>query len=334
MTKYLLICSMVFFLSCKKETTPIPAPPPPVFEQADWQTVVDTLKGQYFQGLSGANGNELFVNLWRGWNGLGPSEEPRAMISQDNGTSWTFVNANSGLPSGWTYMQRHKNFIFAGTVEKGLFRSADNGNTWQPLNNNGWIWPNIILSNGNQLFVSDLRLDKSFVSDDDGATWRLAYPEYLRVANFSGNNILAIQRGIILESNNLGNTWRKDSSFLTQLNLSFGDTPGGVSIWKKEDVIYAALSEGVYVKRSGTGNPWVKISSALKETIFLCFETDGTIIVQENYSNRIMYSSDNGNTWRKFNTNKISGRIWNMVKSGKFIFAGGEYGLFKRQVEK
>jgi hypothetical protein len=59
-------------------------------------------------------------------------------------------------------------------------------------------------------------------------------------------------------------------------------------------------------------------------------EIDGKIIIQEQVSNMLYYTDDYGKSWTNFGN--MDGRLWNIVKSGKYLFASGEFGLFKRQI--
>lgn len=315
-------------MSCTKNIDPTPVVSKPIFEKFSWIDAIDTLKGQYFQGIDNSKSNELFVNLWRGWHGGGPTQEPTTLISFDNGSSWKSVANGSGLPRTWTYVQRHANKLFAGTPDKGLFKSDDNGLTWQPSITNNWIWPEIIKSSDSRLIISDFRLEKTYSTDDNGLTWRLIYPTFLKVITISQSNILAMNRGVILQSNDWGNTWATDNS----LNVQLGGNQGSLGIVKKADTLIAAVQKGVYIKKTSSLEPWKKVSTPIEKEVGLFVEIDNKIIVQEQFSNILYYTDDYGENWKNFGS--MNGRLWNIVKSGKYIFASGEYGLFKRQVEE
>jgi hypothetical protein len=307
---------------------PIPVVEKPVFEKFTWTDAIDSLKGQYFQGIDNSKSNDLFVNLWKGWNGGGPTQEPTTLLSFDNGSSWKTVSDGSGLPRTWTYVQRHGSTLFAGTPDKGLFISNDNGLTWQPSKTINWIWPQVIRSSDSKLIISDFRLEKTYSSSDNGLTWQLIYPNFLRVINISQSTILAMNRGVILETNDWGNNWTTDNS----LNIQLGGNQGSLGITKRADTLIAAIQKGVYIKKTSTGEPWKKISTPIEKELGLFAEVDSKIIVQEQFSNILYYTDDYGKSWKNFGG--MSGRLWNIVKSGKHLFASGEYGLFKRQIEE
>ncbi|MFY8003902.1 MAG: hypothetical protein ACOVNR_03635, partial [Chitinophagaceae bacterium] len=144
---------LLFIIGCTKKMEPITTPivPKPIFEKFNWTDAIDSLKGQYFQGIDNSGSNELFVNLWKGWNGGGPTQEPTTLISFNNGSSWKTVSDSSGLPRTWTYVQKHGNTFYAGTPDKGLFISSDNGLTWQQSTTVNWIWPEVIRSSDKKL---------------------------------------------------------------------------------------------------------------------------------------------------------------------------------------
>ncbi|MFY7651699.1 MAG: WD40/YVTN/BNR-like repeat-containing protein [Chitinophagaceae bacterium] len=318
----------LFIIGCTKKSEPLSAPivSKPVFERFTWTEAIDSLKGQYFQGIDNSNSNELFVNVWKGWNGGGPTQEPTTLLSFDNGNSWKTVSEGSGLPRTWTYVQKQGSTLFAGTPDKGLFISNDNGLTWKPSTTINWIWPEIIKSTDNKIVISDFRLEKTYLSSDNGFTWQLIYPAFLRVINISESTILALNRGVVLRSTNWGNTWSTDNSLTIQL----GGNQSSLGISKRMDTLIVAIQKGIYIKSRLSGETWEKISTPIKKDLGLYAEIDGKIIVQEQFTNILYYTDDYGKNWKNFGG--MNGRIWNIVKSGKFLFASGEYGLFKRQI--
>lgn len=329
MRQIITVFLFIALMSCTKSIDPTPTPnaSKPIFEKYSWTEAIDSLKGQYFNGIVSSKSSELFVNLWKGWNGGGPLHEPTTLLSFDNGNTWQTVSDGNGLPRTWTYVQRHTNSLFAGTPDKGLFRSDDNGSTWQQSTTNNWIWPEVIKSNDSRLIISDFRLEKTYASPDNGLTWQLIYPAFLRVLNISSTSILAMNRGVILESNDWGNTWTTDNS----LNVLLGGNQGSLGLVKKADTLIVAVQKGVYIKKTSTLEPWKKISDPIEMELGLFFEIDGKILVQEQFSNILYYTDDGGKTWKNYGS--MNGPIWNIAKSGKYIFASGYYGLFKRQIQ-
>jgi hypothetical protein len=123
------------------------------------------LSGEYFQAVDNSQNNEVFVNLWRGWNGEGQIQQPATLITFDNSLRWRTVSDESGLPCTWTYIQKHQNIYFAGTSDA-LFVSVNSGSSWQPNTSNTWMWHETIKCKDAHLFISDFRLEKSYVSQD------------------------------------------------------------------------------------------------------------------------------------------------------------------------
>lgn len=317
---------LIFFLGCTKDTDPLLAPEKPSFEKFNWTDAIDSLKGQYFQGIDNSKSNELFVNLWKRSYDGGTLQEPKTLISFDNGITWKTVSDSSGLPRTWTYVQRHQETLFAGTPDKGLFISNDNGLMWQASTGVNWIWPEIIKSSNRNLIISDFRLEKTYLSSDNGVTWKLIYPAFLRFIAASQSKILALDRGVVLESNDEGNSWSTDNS----LSIQLGENQIFLGISKKADTLIVGVQTGIYIKKSSTSEPWKKISTQIEKELGLFTEIDGKIIVQEQLTKNLYYSDDYGISWKNFGT--LKGRLWNIVKSGKYLFASGEYGLFKRQI--
>lgn len=324
MVNKLVVFLLILSLGCKKNTIHIQEREIPAIEKYSWTEAIDSLKGQYFQGIDVSANGELFVNVWKQGS---PRPDPVTLISRGNGQTWQSVNPIGGLPETWTYIQRNANKLFAGTPDAGLFVSADNGLTWQPEYSVKWKWPEVIKSNQQNLVISDFRLEETYLSADNGASWRMIYPSFLRVVSLSASELLAVNRGVVLQSTNLGSSWLTDSSLVRQL----GGRQGSLGIERKEDSLIVALNSGIFIKKAFSSDPWQSISSAIRNPIGLFFKAGDLMIIQEQFSNTMLYSYDYGRNWRTLGY--VSGRLWNMVKLGKYLVASGENGLFKKQIE-
>jgi hypothetical protein len=101
--------------------------------------------------------------------------------SSNNGITWE--NRSEGLPTPYIFSIASNNNgdVFAGTFDGqifgadfgyGIFRSTNNGNSWENINNGMTSsWVNKIAVNNNLIFVSAFNNDAIFVSGDNGSSW-------------------------------------------------------------------------------------------------------------------------------------------------------------------
>lgn len=95
--------------------------------------------------------------------------------SQDGGDAWSMVSPR-GLPDGRTVsgsLLAAGNGVFLMTTDRGAYRSADGGDTWQALEgalNSAYVYQIALLPNGGSLLAATAY--GLFVSGDRGALWR------------------------------------------------------------------------------------------------------------------------------------------------------------------
>ena len=96
----------------------------------------------------------------------------------DAGESWTVVEPNAGSPHGYNQIFRSKTgALYAGSWQY-PYRSADNGQTWQQLANNGLPYSGYyaVCGNGEDLFVmpdpGSATASWYTSKESDGLTWK------------------------------------------------------------------------------------------------------------------------------------------------------------------
>lgn len=95
--------------------------------------------------------------------------------SQDSGDTWSTVSPR-GLPDGKTVagsLLAAGNGVFLMTTDRGVYRSADGGDTWQALEgalDTGYVYQVLRLPNGSSLLAATAY--GLFASGDRGALWR------------------------------------------------------------------------------------------------------------------------------------------------------------------
>lgn len=110
-------------------------------------------------------------------------------VSDDAGINWTLAGMQD--MAVWQIRSNGKGVLYAGTAPTGLFRSADDGDTWTEIESlsrlaeeNGWCIPldpplpasaRALVVSGDQLWVG-VEVGGIAVSKDAGVTWSMVLP--------------------------------------------------------------------------------------------------------------------------------------------------------------
>ena len=165
---------------------------------------------------------------------------------------------NIGDPSDWfSCMASIGNKLFAGSAQGSsgkIYFSKDDGITWtptSPLDTKSFIISEMVKL-GNNLYVPGYTNNSNniYKTNDDGATWQsysIGFPftGVLGMDNLDNDLILSTSNGAIWSSDK-GKTW-------VDINDSYFSTLQTSSFLLKNDTIYAATSEGLWVARYDFG---------------------------------------------------------------------------------
>lgn len=155
--------------------------------------------------------------------------------------------------------------IYVGT-NKGLFKSTDWGDTWNPINN-GLINMEIlsfIIDSTNNLYVGT-NGNGIFKSTNGGTSWSQVNTGLtnlsIQTLNIdSSNNIYAGTKSGLFKSTNGGSTWTNISTGNTPIPLIHSDIRS-IEI-SSTGYIYAATSGGVY-RTTDSGDTWSNVSASM-----------------------------------------------------------------------
>lgn len=227
--------------------------------------------------------------------------------STDCGGNWTFVN---GLPlyTMITSIGINGTTIFVGTLDNGMFRSIDNGNSWA-VSNTGlpkYIEILSIAVSGSKIFAGGdfggmfPTGSGLFVSTDNGTTWiKTSLPDIAVTSiAISGTNIFVSDyyRNIFLSSDN-GTSWNSVgtglcfgyiNSLVVSGNYLYAGTYG--SVWKRP------LSEMVGIEENTVNNNisvypnpasdkitiYLQNINDLQNTTVSVFDIQGQLLLQQN----------------------------------------------------
>lgn len=201
-----------------------------------------------------------------------------------------------------------ENNIYAGTIDKGIFVSSDDGNNWirTPLNNlTVWTFAAI----GNIIYAGTDGAGV-FQSTNNGSSWTqtsLNNKSVLSLATI-GDNIFAgtVFSGIYL-STNKGTSWTQTSfnnkQILTMITLG--------------NNLYAGIAqEGIYIS-TNMGTNWVKTSFPGDAWSFTKIDS---ILFAGAYYGGVYLSTNAGTSWSLVALDGIT--VYSMAASGNNVFAG------------
>jgi len=279
--------------------------------------------------------------------------------STNGGTTWNSVGLAGLNVNALTFASSDSNpILFAGTA-KGIYRSIDNGDTWQPSDTGlgGQVVVTLVVSPN---FASDGRLfagTKSglYTSTDGGNNWTFLSDTYLPGdvysavlhPNYAANNLtLYVGRGKTLgvaRSTNAGaGEWEILNTGLAALSI------GDIIIWSNLSGQTALLAGGYGVGlyrsddqgaswryNSGVGLP--EDNRIQSVAVSPQYNTDRTLLVSIQYKG-IYRSTDGGVNWMKINdpTWPTSPEVKNLAMSPAFsqdgtVFASvKDRGIYRR----
>jgi photosystem II stability/assembly factor-like uncharacterized protein len=269
--------------------------------------------------------NELcFINESVGWIG---SRDGIILKTIDGGENWEQKNVGTnGNVVSLSFVNENKGYVISGD---NILTTIDGGENWFILDfgigwspdylysvyfqneHNGWILGG---SNyGNYIFrTTNGGLTWSYVSYEG---WQNSFGYNMHKLNsiqFSdaNNGFIAGEGGIILQSNDSGETW----------NQKFDKTNSGPYLItsNKPSTLWAAGGEGVVLKSSNGGATWNWLNSITSDNISYInfFDEVNGIIISEN---RTHNTSDGGDTW--------STRFTNNYKMSNFHFLNPDTGF-------
>jgi len=250
------------------------------------------------------------------------------------------------------------NNIYGGTIDKGVFISSDNGNSWTRTSlNNLTVWA--FVSIGNTLYAGT---DGSgvFISTNNGISWTQTSLNNKPVLSLTaiGENIFAgtVNSGVYISTNS-GTSWTQTSInnktilAITTLgnNLYAGIAHEGIDIstnmginWVKtsfpgdawsftkidNNLFAGGFYGGVFLSTNG-GTSWLQIT--LDGTTVYSMAASGNNVFAGTYQSGIFLSQNTGVDWYEINQGLPVGITVKaiQVKDG-FVFAGTEQGVWRR----
>ncbi len=293
----------------------------------------------------------LFVNNYGGGN----------VKSVDGGKTWAL--ASRGYTGALMFdieIHRHNPDIVYASARSGLFRSKDQGHTWEGLSYPQAIFAEsysvaLHLKNPNIVLASEEIGGRLFRSTDGGKTWDMVFrlpkqaafngwqygfkriifapsnPQVVYGASCMKSNLLKKRKdgNGVFKSTDGGITWRPAQALKSSLSkMSVND----LAIHpKNHNIVYAATAMGGLQKTINSGQNWKHLSNLnFKDVRCAAIDPTAPNIIYAGIHEGIVYvSRDNGATWNSMARGmEPRASIWAVVidpSDSRVIWAGSRH---------
>jgi uncharacterized protein (TIGR03437 family) len=252
----------------------------------------------------------------------------QVLRSPDLGGTWEL--ANSGLPNDFvTTFVSNGGFLFAGLRGNGVYRSRDNGNSWESTNTNIFSVVFALAVSGSKLFAGTGG-SGVYLSTDNGANWTLVN-NGLKGKNVyslavSGANLLAgLESTGVFRSSNDGANWVSSNKGLIATQIRALGVNGAT-------VLAGTVKSGIFLSRD-RGQTWT-LPTVDIPTDLTCkaFAVKGTDIFAGT-DGGVFRSMGDGQSWSASNGtgSTMLGNldVSALTANGSLLFAGTGGGVFR-----
>lgn len=272
-------------------------------------------------GFLWADGPRIFAGLNAG--GL--------QVTTDKGATWT--NLTSAFPAALSVydLKRRETEIFAAT-SKGIFRSADNGASWQELiSGPPFTVVRSLTVNGNTLLAGLGSVSSGssgsvgvYKSVFDGISWGAWMPTSgipntvaVNAMGANGNLLLAGTSKGLFQSTDDGDTWSLVAGLPEWLSVNTLVVSG--------DAIYAGANTGLF-RSTGNGVSWTTLNNTLTCAQASGFVKHGTKILASTGHGSVFETLDDGTVWTRFTALDGYG-VGRIVSTGTHLVASTGRGI-------
>lgn len=230
---------------------------------------------------------------------------------------WRKVSAPRGGEILTLFSQRQ--FLFAGTLNGGVYRSTDRGASWTAVNTGlpENLSVNAFAVNGANLFAATSQ--GIYRSSDGGQSWAAANEDLpsLGIAGFavSGTTLFA---GLTTDG-----VWRSADNGQHWTDAGEGLAPRNVrALAVNGTVLFAAIADVGIFRSLDNGAHWTATHAGFAPNATTnAFAVSSTTVLAGTAGGAIYRTTDNGQTWVKANTGQITQEVLAFAISGTNLFA-------------
>lgn len=241
-------------------------------------------------------------------------------FSTDDAESWQLQDENI-ISLSISTLVGNDLYLFSGTSSNGLFRTADEGESWIKINS----VPNEVNdSAANDNYVFTATQSGVYVSEDNGNTFNLklepddinhsvqsiSYDDTILVASIGGEGVY--------KSIDYGNTWVLTETNGINTNTSYNST------LIHQNLIFVSTVEGEIFRSDDLGNSWIEITitGPYSDTYDLKY-VENTLYAST--SRGLKTSNDLGLNWESFNDDTEP--VTDIAISSEKIYASTPFGV-------
>ena len=236
--------------------------------------------------------------------------------SDDDGMTWRLTNGS--MPDTMvTFVENSGPYLLADFPGRGLFRSGDEGLSWQ------MVYSPDLNEDLRAIFVADSLVlvggsRGCLASTDNGLTWSLrnsGMPQQVRpVVSFAKKDTLVFAGTTvsIFRSSDMGEDWEE-----VEIGIP------GVGAWAlvvSGANLFAGNEEGVF-QSVDNGDLWLPVNVGLEGATVKALAVQGPALIAGTDAG-VFRTTDNGARWVKSNDGLTSTRVRTMIQNGPYVFAG------------
>ena len=262
----------------------------------DW-TTLNTDWGTGVSSFFALSDGELLIQAGNYSVDYAIFDSPKLHYTNNNGSTWTDVT--NEITSTWCMtMTDHGDDIYVGTIFTGMYKTSDEGDTWElTATPDHWVsfsalatFDNTILASGDGGILRSL---------DNGDTWTvcnqgLPSTGLLGFAQVGADIFAASPMGVVISTDD-GQTWSDSSNGITEDYI--------LDILAVDNVLYAVTQTGIYTSVN-FGNSWININNDLPSdftNIYHISNMGDVLIVAGGNSGTLHKSTNGGANWTSMN---------------------------------
>lgn len=250
--------------------------------------------------------------------------DPGFSVGPVEKTFWQQSNAPGGTDFRSLLSDSH-GYLFAASSKAGVFRSADQGQTWVQVSAGlTALYVHSLATSVTGNLFAGTNTHGVFRSVNGGTTWSPAGLETLSVLS-----LLASPAGLVFAGTNEG-VFRSDDDGGTWLQVNNGMTHRTVlalAIGHTGSILAGTEGGGVYITNNSGGN-WQQ--TGLTTTTVQALHSAPDAMVYAATSDGVYRSTDGGSTWSQQNTGLLTTTVRSVVADvhGQ-VFVGTKRGVFR-----
>ncbi len=234
--------------------------------------------------------------------------------STDRGENWASARNGMDVHSRIRALAAHRGMIFAGTDSGGVFRSADDGTTWTPVNSGLTTQDIYALAANDQFIFAGTIGGGVFRSADRGANWARVNSGLPKLEIYAlkvvGESLIASTPGGVFRSRDQGQNWLPSN--LQQPAFAFESL--GANIFA------ATYDKGVFLS-TDQGESWTEINAGLTNKFTQALTTNGQALFV-GFPGGAARLSGEAQSWTAASSGLLNQFVNAALASGDHLFAG------------